>query len=81
MGKIKVFINKVKYFRLFDYLLGRKVRKIDEQIELNIELIDFYNKKIEDAEWIIKDSTDMIKSYVVENVHLMDTKKDINKLK
>jgi len=81
MSKLKKFIKKVKSFKLFEYLLGRKIRYIDTQIELNNELITFYNTKIIEAEATIKDSNDMIMSYVKENIHLIGTKKDINKLK
>jgi hypothetical protein len=66
---------------MFEYILRKKLIALEDRIEINAELINYYNNLIEESETIISDSVKMINSYIAENEQLKKTMEDIYKIK
>ncbi|KKN04742.1 hypothetical protein LCGC14_1094510 [marine sediment metagenome] len=76
---MKIF-GKLREFKILNFVLKRKVSALTNQFKLNIELISIHETKIEAYEEATKQSLDIIKGLMKENIRLNGLMSDVNKL-
>lgn len=78
--KILKILRNIKNFSLLDYLLFRKMYKIDKSIDLKVGLIDYHMVLIKDAESQIAGSMQVIADLKSDILGLKKKIDDIEKI-
>jgi len=78
--KVKEFIEKAKEFSLLGYLLDRKIRKFEFDMDLNEGLIEIYKTEIDNWTIEIEKNKFVIEELIIKNKELSRKIRDIKKV-